>query len=76
MAASDGTRLNYAASLAEAAAELQKGVSARKGKAGSDGGLAAALEDVGGAIRLLSAAVVKLAEEVADPEEGGPDGAT
>lgn len=69
--ASDGTRLNYAAQLAEQAAELQKGISARKGKVGTDTGLASAIEDVGGAVRLLCSAVRKLAEEVA--EEGGPD---
>ena len=73
--ASDGTRLNLAAQLAETAAELQKAVTARKGKTGSDGALAAALDDVGAAIRSLSSAVVKLAEEVAEPEEGGGDGA-
>ena len=70
MAASDGTRLNLAAQLAETAADLQKSISARKGKAGSDPALTAALEDVAAAVRSLSSAVRTLAGEIADEEPG------
>ena len=68
MAASDGTRLNLAAQLAETAADLQKAISARKGKAGSDPVLIAALDDVGAAVRSLSSAVRTLASPVAEEE--------
>lgn len=68
-AASDGTRLNLAAQLAQTAADLQKAISARKGKA-TDPALIAALGHSEQAVRSLAAAVRELAAEVEDDDDG------
>lgn len=66
MGASDGARLNFAAQLATAAADLQKAVSAR-GRA-NDPALVTAVGHVEEAVRSLSAAVRELAAEIKEPD--------
>lgn len=65
MAASDGTLLNLAATLAETAAELQK-LHGQRAPRASDPVLVAALVDVKAAVSHLSAAVHTLSAEVAE----------